>query len=245
MALKMPYAGKLTHVDSNVLLRAMGATTFLADPGNLEAVKAINGATDELDRAGAIGLTVSFEEIRTATSSEGLFGKLLGKKGNFYVVATVLDGSGKPFEYKTQFFQGIARGARFPLGDGGMLVSYMQNPRWFIDIHMLVMESDSEFRQLGAAVDDARKEVKLDDVLASVAVLRTFDPTGVTRIVKAVDMFAAALAYLLKKNGDDHVATIHDFYLKPQAFGKGRHPVAGRKIFQKVEVAYKIELTQL
>jgi len=38
---------------------------------------------------------------------------------------------------------------------------------------------------------------------------------------------------------------VHDFYLKPQAFGRGRHPPRGLKRFQKVEVAYQIDLTKL
>ena len=87
--------------------------------------------------------------------------------------------------------------------------------------------------------------MKLDDVVAKVSARVPFVFSGVTDVTKAVDMFAAALAYLLKQNGDDHVATVHDFYLKPQAFGQGRHPARGLKTFQKVEVAYQIDLTKL
>src|SRR3989442_2467468 len=118
-------------------------------------------------------------------------------------------------------------------------------PRWFIDLHMLVMESDSDQRQIGAAIDAARKEVKFDDVVARVGARLPFVFSGVSDVTRAVDMFAAALAYLLKQNGDDHVATVHDFYLKPQTFGQGRHPARGSKTFQKVEVAYQIDLTKL
>ena len=131
------------------------------------------------------------------------------------------------------------------MGDGGLLVSSRTDPRWFIDLHMVVMESDSGQRELGAAIDEARKQIKLDDVVARVSAVVPGDLSVVSDVVTAVDAFAATLALLLKQNGDDHVATVHDFYLKPQAFGQGRHPARGLKTFQKVEVAYQIDLTQL
>ena len=237
MAVAARYAAKLAQEDPAVLLRALRSPR--------PAPTAIRAANVEMDRAGPLGLTVTFKQIKLLTSSEGLLGKLFGKRGNFYIVTTVLDGSGKPFEYKTQVFEGIARGDRLPLGEGGLLVSTRTDPRWFIDLHMLVMESDSDQRQLGAAIDAARKEVKLDDVVSKVSARVPFDFAGVSDVTRAVDMFAAALAYLLKQNGDDHVATVHDFYLKPQAFGRGRHPPRGLKRFQKVEVAYQIDLTKL
>lgn len=237
MAVTAKYAAKLAQEDPDVLLRALRAKDRV-DP-------AITAANEEMDRSGPVGLTVTFKQIKLNTSSEGLLGKLFGRRGTIYVVTTALDGSGKPFDYKTQFFEGIARGDKLPLGEGGMLVAYRTDPRWFIDLHMLVMESDSDQRQVGAAIDAARREVKLDDVVADVSKTFSADFSGVTDVIKAVDMFAAALAYLLKQNGDDHVATVHDFYLKPQAFGQGRHPPRGLKAFQKVEVAYQIDLTKL
>ena len=237
MAVTAKYAAKFAQEDSSVLLRALRAKDRV-DP-------AITAANEEMDRAGPVGLTVTFKQIKLLTSSEGLLGKLFGKRGNIYVVTTALDGSGKPFEYKTEYFEGIARGDKLPLGEGGLLVAYRTDPRWFIDLHMLVMESDSDQRNIGAAIDAARREVKLDDVVASATKILPGDLTGVSDVIKAVDMFAAALAYLLKNNGDDHVATVHDFYLKPQAFGQGRHPPRGLRTFQKVEVAYQIDLTEL
>jgi len=237
MAITTKYAAALAQEDPAVLLRALR--------GPRPAPTTVRAANEEMDRAGPVGLTVTFKQIKVNTSSEGLLGKLFGKRGNFYIVTTVLDGSGKPFEYKTQTFEGIARGGRLPLGDGGLLVSARSDPRWFIDLHMLVMESDSDQRQIGAVIDAARQAVKLDDVVARVGARVPFMFSGVSDVTRAVDMFAAALAYLLKQNGDDHVATVHDFYLKPQAFGQGRHPARGSKTFQKVEVAYQIDLTKL
>lgn len=237
MAILAKYAAKLAQEDSAVLLRVLRSPR--AEPTTIRAAKV------EMDRAGPVGLTVTFKQIKLNTSSEGLLGKVFGKRGNFYIVTTVLDGSGKPVDYQTQLFEGIARGDKLPLGEGGLLVSTRTDPRWFIDLHMLVMESDSDQRQLGAAIDAARKEARLDDVVSKVGARVPFDFSGVTDVTKAVDVFAAALAYLLKQNGDDHVATVHDFYLKPQAFGQGRHPPRGLKTFQKVDVAYQIDLTKL
>jgi len=237
MTIATKYAATLAQEDPAVLLRA------IQSQGGLD--KVITAANAEMDEAGPVGLTVTFKQIRVNTSSEGLLGKLFGKLGSIYVVTTALDGSGKPFEYKTQFFEGIARGDRLPLGDGGLLVSSRTDPRWFIDLHMVVMESDSGQRELGAAIDEARRQIKLDDVVARVSAVVPGDLSVVSDVVTAVDAFAATLAQLLKKNGDDHVATVHDFYLKPQAFGQGRHPARGLKTFQKVAVAYQIDLTQL
>src|SRR5947207_15745305 len=115
MAIATKYAATLAQEDPAVLLRA------IQSQGGLD--KVITAANAEMDEAGPVGLTVTFKQIKVNTSSEGLFGKLFGKRGSIYVVTTALDGSGKPFEYKTQFFEGIARGDRLPLGDGGLLVS--------------------------------------------------------------------------------------------------------------------------
>src|SRR5437773_4376279 len=124
MAIPTKYAAALAQEDPAVLLRALR--------GPRPAPTAVRAANEEMDRAGPVGLTVTFKQIKLNTSSEGLLGKLFGKRGNFYIVTTVLDGSGKPFEYKTQTFEGIARGERLPLGDGGLLVSARSDPRWFI-----------------------------------------------------------------------------------------------------------------
>src|SRR2546426_342528 len=174
MAVAARYAAKLAQEDPAVLLRALRSPR--------PAPTAIRAANEEMDRAGPLGLTVTFKQIKLLTSSEGLLGKLFGKRGNFYIVTTVLDGSGKPFEYKTQLFEGIARGERLPLGDGGLLVSARSDPRWFIDLHMLVMESDSDQRQIGAAIAAARQEGMLDDVVAGAAPRVPFDFVGVSDV---------------------------------------------------------------
>src|SRR5256885_17267434 len=129
MAIATKYAAALAQEDPAALLRALR--------GPRPAPTAVRAASEEMDRAGPVGLTVTFKQIKLNTSSEGLLGKLFGKRGSIYVVTTALDGSGKPFEYKTQFFEGIARGDRLPLGDGGLLVSSRTDPRWFIDLHMV------------------------------------------------------------------------------------------------------------
>lgn len=51
--------------------------------------------------------------------------------------------------------------------------------------------------------------------------------------------------HVLAKNGDDHVATIPDFYLEQQAFGTGSHPQDEdeRVAFQDVEARYTIQLS--
>jgi hypothetical protein len=44
---------------------------------------------------------------------------------------------------------------------------------------------------------------------------------------------------------DDHVATIHDFYLEQQAFGAGRHLKTGTSVFQDIETSYTVTMSVL
>ena len=78
------------------------------------------------------------------------------------------------------------------------------------------------------------------------ATLSVFDPTKLSLAFQAVGVFLNVLVYLLKSNGDDHIATIHDFYLKHQGFGQGVHPKDGKpRKYQDVEAVYEIDLTEL
>jgi len=245
MTLSISKATELAKIDSSAILRALSSRSFMARQENIEIVKDLNAANEEMDRAGDIGLTLSFSQVKMLVHAEGVWGRWFGASSEFYVVTTAIDGSGKPFEYKTQFFQGVKRNDHLPLGEGGMLVTYMRNPKWFVDLHMLVMESDSDLRELGKKIEEAKQQAKLGEILKFAGSAAVFDPTLVSQVVNGVDLFLNALAYLLKANGDDHVATVHDFYLKHQAFGMGRHPATGLKKFQGVEVAYEIQLTKL
>lgn len=202
----------------------------------------IRAADEGMDQAGDLGLTVSFKDVLIRDAeAEGLdWGR-----GEVYVITSILDGSGKQPEFKTQHFEGIRNGDRLPLGGGGMLVGMLKNPRWFVDVHMLVMESDDDIRSIGKAIETARKDSGLKDLVTTVGGLAAFDPTMVTKVTSAVDIFMGILSGILSSNGDDHIATVHDFYLKTQGFGSGRHPQSGRMNFQNVDVAYQIDLTQL
>lgn len=245
MAISIPTAESFASVDSKAVLRALSSRSFLSNPANSATLERLNTANEEMDRAGSVGLSVSFSEVKMLEAAEGIWGKWFGASSEFYVVTTAIDGSGQVSDYKTQFFEGLKRDDDLPLGDGGMLVSYMENPRWFVDLHMIVMESDSDLRQLGQKIDEAKQQTGLDEILELVGTAAAFDPTLISQVTSGVDLFLSALVHGLKANGDDHVATIHDFYLKHQAFGKGRHPKEGTKRFQGVEVAYDIELTEL
>ena len=239
-----PTCEKLCEIDADILLRAMSSPKWTKDSKNLPKIRDINRAREEIDQVGDIGLTVKFEKIKTLITSEGIL-EWFGDTGEFYVITTIVDGSGGRFEYTTQFFQGIKRDEFFPLGTGGMLIGIIKNPRWFVDIHMIIMESDSDIRNMGKYIEDAKKEAKMDDILKFVGAAAAFDPTMVSQVVNGVNLFVTALTHILKANNDDHVGTIHDFYLKHQKFGEGRHPKQGLKRFQNVEAGYTIDLTAL
>jgi hypothetical protein len=199
-------------------------------------------AEEAVDTSGDLGLTVAFEHVRILDAEAGGFD---WGRGEIYVITSVLDGSGSQPDFKTQLFEGIHDGDSLPLGDGGMLVGFLKNPRWFVDLHMVIMESDDDIRTLGTTIENARKQSGLGDLVKGIGSVAAFDPTMVTKVVTAVDAFLVILSGILSANGDDHIATIHDFYLKHQAFGAGRHPRGGLQRFQNAEVAYKFDLVQL
>jgi len=242
--MKTQYSDELKKIDSPLLLRAMSSPGWMRKPENLPKLRLINGANKEIDQMGEVGLTVKFDALKTLVTSEGL-SEWFGESGEFYIITTAMDGSGRPLEYQTQYFQGIKRDDHFPLGDGGMLVSVMRNPRWFVDLHMIIMESDSDMRNIGRYINEAKSAAQMDEIMDMMANISTFDPTMISRYICGINLFLTALSGILTENGDDHIATIHDFYLKHQQFGAGRHPDVGLKNFQNVEAAYTIDLSPI
>ncbi len=245
MSLSIPNAERLATTDPGTVLRALSSPDFRADPANAALVRAVDAAADDMERAGPVGLTISLSELILLRQTEGLLGRLFGAAAELYVLTAALDGSGRMVEYRTRSFPGIHAGDRLPLGDGGMVVACMTEPRWFVDFHVVVMESDGDLRALGAAVDAARRETGLAGALDRAASSPRFDGALVASVMDAVDAFLDLLTRLLRANGDDHVATIHDFYLQHQAFGKGRHPASGTRRFQGVDAAYAMDLAAL
>ncbi len=161
------------------------------------------------------------------------------------MVGFVLDGSGQQTEFKSRVFRGCKEKQPLPLGDGGMLVAYIKNPKWFIDVHMLVMESDSDIQLIGKAIEEAKKEAKVDEIFDLLSAMAIFDPTVVSKALIITKKFIDILVYILKNNGDDYIGTIHDFYLKHQAFGRGKHSIMPTGENEGVEAEYHIDLTQL
>ena len=202
----------------------------------------LRAADASMNAAGDVGLTLAFEKVKVLDAQAGGFD---WGRGEIYVITSILDGSGEQPDFKTRSFEGIHDGDPLPLGDGGMLVGMMKNPRWFVDMHMVVMESDSDIREIGTSIEQARKESGLSNAIKAVGAVAAFDPTMISKVVTVVDTFLVILSGILKANGDDHVATVHDFYLRHQGFGAGRHPRSGVQGFQDVEAAYKIDLTTL
>lgn len=232
------HTAALAQHSADAVLRVMRSQRQRA--ANPELVKAFNGATDELARVGELGLTVAVQRLQLVDDND-LFGS-----GEVYVIGSTLDGTGVASELRTRLFEGIDSGDELPLGDGGMLIAYRKNPRWFLDLHLVVMESDQDLRDLGGTIERARRAAKLPEVSEGLAALSVADPTKITLAVKAVDVFLRALTFFLEEDGDDHVGTIHDFFLLQQAFGAGLHPADGSlRRHQDVLASYRIDLTPL
>ena len=160
--------------------------------------------------------------------------------GEIYVLTSVLDSTGIS-EYKSPLFQGISDGMSLPLG-AGMIIGLPKDPGLFADIHGVVMESDSDVRAVGEAIEKAKEDTNFNEIENIAKELTSFDPTKLTTIMNGVSIFLDVLVALLKNNRDDHVGTFHDFYLRQQGFGVGRHPQTGRHQYNDIEIAYTIEM---
>lgn len=208
----------------------------------VETVHAAADATDEartslVSKDKAFGLTVSIKHMKVRQVPEPA---IMGT-GEVYVIGSVLDGSGQQPNFRTKLFEGMNAGNILPLGPGGLLVGIARDPRWFVDFHCIVMESDEDIRSIGKAIEQARLESGLQDVLSAVGALTSFDPTMITKVITTVDVFLALLQRILINNGDDHIATVHDFYLKSQGFGVGEKSVSTRG----ADITYRFDVTEL
>ena len=237
-----PSANKLKEIDAKVILSALKERA----PPKVE----MTTSKDYKEKQGIIGLfrkadaemeqhpdiILSLDEVKVLKDHDW-------GSGEIYLLSYVLDSNGMT-EYHSPLFEGIKDGDKLPIGEGGILLHYKKNPGIFIDIHGVVMESDSDIRDLGKRIQEAKEKVNFDEIANLAKTLSTVDPTQITNIVNGVNLFLDALVMILQKNKDDHVATFHDFYLKQQAFGEGRHPKEGLKQFQDVELAYTISFAE-
>jgi hypothetical protein len=193
-----------------------------------------------LERKGQ-GLTVSVQEVCILDEHEGLF----DRSGEVYLLTAVIDGSGEQPTFTTKMFPEVRSRDLLSLDEGGMLVGLVRNPTWFVDFHVLVMESDSDIRELGKTITELKESSGLTDAIKLVGELGRFDPTGISQVTTAASLLLSGVAATMKRNGDDHIGTIHNFYLAAQGYGHGRHPATGRRRWGHAEVAYRIDVTDL
>jgi len=210
---------------------------------NLALVKDINGANREVDLLGKFGLTISIDELASKGLPEPLSERLTGNvRGEIYIVSSVFDGSGNIQQFQSQLFKGVKEHSRLELGTGGMLVAYIENPRWFIDIHIMIMELDGEFNKVPEVVEQAKKDSMLDDILESVSALSLLNPIKISETIGKLNVFYDVLKKLLEDNGDECLGIIHDFHLKHKLFGVEKYPL---KRYGSIEAAYTIAMSQL
>jgi hypothetical protein len=239
-------AKQLTRYKSKDLLYALSEKgperesllrTFGVKKEEQEIEKLFKEATKEM--SGTKLITVSLKELKILRDHDW-------GSGEIYVVTTILDNSGQK-EFKTPIFHGIKNGDLLPLGPGGMLVGIKsqdeaEDPGLFLDLHGVVMECDSDIRTLGDRIQKAKEKAKFDEIEEMAKNLAEFDPTKLTAIMNGVSIFLDVLVAIMQENKDDYVAQFHDFYLRQQAFGVGRHPEKGTYRWQDVELAYSIDM---
>jgi hypothetical protein len=238
-----PGALELGGTEALDLLRAMdggaGSDQELRDPDLLGRFEGARGEMLALKRRGTMALTVSLSQVAVRDTHEG---RPAGT-GEIYLVSWVLSGNGRAAEFRSHRFPGIKAGDPLPLGEGGLLLGCLDDPRWFLDLHVLVLESDADLRIMADILDRAKKETGWTDLLQRLAALDKFDPAQLLGAANVINRFADLAIGMLKQNGSHHVATIHGCYLEQQGFGAGRHPVEGTGRFQDVDAAYGIELS--
>ena len=235
-------ANKLKKIDTKVLLSALKQRSFESkrtiDSNQLkqkqEIINLFQKATTEMKKHPDIVLTL--KEVKITKNHDW-------GSGEIYFLSYILDNKGVT-EYKSPLFQGIKNGDTLPIGPGGILIHYKKNPGLFIDIHGIVMESDSNIRDLAKHIQEAKDMIKFDEITQMVTTLSAVDPTKITTIISGINAFLTTLVYILQKNKDDHVGTFHDFYMKQQAYGEGRHPEQGLKRCNDVELAYEISFVE-
>jgi hypothetical protein len=238
-----PGALELGAIPARDLLDALGRRLDPEqgpDKGLLDKLTGARNEIQALRRRGTLGLTVALTDV---TMLDAQPGPILGKAGEIYLVSWILTGNGRTAEFRSHRFPGVRKGEKLPLGESGMLLGYLTDPRWFADMHALVIESDADLRSIAEAVDRAKEEAGWAGMVQTLAAVEKFEAWVVARAVDVAGRLADLAVELLQKNGADHVATIHDFYLEHQAFGTGRHPGVGLARFQNVEAAYTFELS--
>jgi hypothetical protein len=208
-----------------------------AEKEEKEIKKLFSEATKEM--SGPRLITVSLKELKVLRDHDW-------GSGEIYVITTILDNLGQR-DFKTPVFHGIKDGDSLPFGPGGMLVGLKESneakdPGLFLDLHGVVMECDSDIRNLGKIIEKAKEESKFDKIEEMAKKLSAFDPTKLTYIMNGVSIFLDVLVAVLQANRDDYVAQFHDFYLRQQGFGVGRHPEKGTYRYQNVELAYQIDM---
>lgn len=225
------------------ILRALRGAPGLPPTAREEVLKLVNRGQDDVDRLraqGTIGLTVQLNSVLIKDAHDRF---LAGKTGEIYVVSWILTGNGTTAEFRSKQFTGIRSMENLPLGSGGMLLGYLTDPRWFVDMHAIVMESDSDIRGIGEAITKAKSESGWNELLKNLDTVGVLDPTKITQASNILSLTADLVAFFLRQNGDDHVGTIHDFFLESQAFGAGTYPEDGEKDFQDVAASYTIGLS--
>lgn len=132
-------------------------------------------------------------------------------RGDIYFVTVVSDGvSSEPIKIEVKTFKDIAAGEDLQIGPAGLTV-YRNEPGKiprFIDYRIEVMESDSEFRDAGAILDEIRKDDTYKSLSDSLIAISGVTVPPASMITSVVDGVMAIVARALKSNKDDQLIYI-------------------------------------
>lgn len=169
-------------------------------------------------------LALRLRELIVLDNFDGIFEGIFGGGNEIRLVSLVNDGTSKePFKFEVGTFNGIKPKAPLPLGDKGLLLYYAEpeNLPPFIDWRLLIVEDDSDVRDLGLMLKDLQKTQGYQDALG--AVLNLVNPT-VAAVVGLTNTVIGLVAHLMEQNRDDIISLFAATYTREfDNMGVGTH----------------------
>jgi len=137
----------------------------------------------------------------------------LQKYNEPYIVSAAVDSTGKAnpsIDFSFMPFPKIGQGGTVTmLGDGHLLYG-PKNPGDFVAISILIMESDSDIRELGNNLEKILKSKAVDLGIGAIIAANL----GYSAILGSLKELTQLIAGFLKDNGDDELFRIEGSFLK-------------------------------
>ncbi|MHC4597797.1 MAG: hypothetical protein ACYS47_02215 [Planctomycetota bacterium] len=250
----MPRRIDLSSVSAEKVMKALSRAESMPEavPERVKAALEAGEARPPGDR-----VTVLMPKCQVLDNQESGFFTDMGAE--VYVVGLAMDltGKGATMEHAPEIFRNVARTAsaplivsstplfnniydddHLPLLGNGVVLYGPRDPGGLLDIHVAVMENDGGYRELGALIEKAAKEVELPSILEGALQAATLAKPEVFLLKNTFQLLFHTLVTLLKNNHDDVIQDFHFSALKHQRYLPGVHPFEyrGSKGYIKIDL---------